>query len=221
VPLGFSSAVPPIRVLIADDQTLFREGLRALLSTEATVEVVGEASNGKEAVERAAALGADVVLMDLAMPVMDGVAATRQLKGSGPSPRVIALTTFDDDEHVFEALRAGAVGYLLKDSAARALVSAIQSAARGESFLEPSVATKVVAELARMAPPAHPWTELLSQRELEVLQGIARGESNKEIASALHLSEGTVKNHVTRILEKLGVSDRVQAALKAREAGAV
>ncbi len=212
-----------IRVLIADDQTLFREGLRTLLSAHSDLLVVGEASNGQAAVQLAQELRPDVALMDLKMPVLDGAAATKKLHATVPTCRVVALTTFDDDEYVFEALRAGAVGYLLKDAPSEQLVDAIRSAARGESFLQPSVASKVVAEFARLAagasPSAAPSVGLLSEREAEVLRLVARGASNKEIGSALNLTEGTVKNHVTRIFGKLGVTDRVQAALRAREMG--
>lgn len=212
-----------IRILVADDQTLFRQGLRTLLAAHADLLVVGEASNGREAIVLAQELRPDVALMDLKMPVLDGVAATKRLHATVPNCRVVALTTFDDDEYVFEALRAGALGYLLKDAPSERLVDAIRSAARGESFLQPSVASKVVAEFARLAPGVSPSApaagELLSERESEVLRLVARGASNKEIASALSLTEGTVKNHVTRIFAKLGVTDRVQAALRARALG--
>ena len=218
----------PIRILLADDQALFREGLHTLLSVQPDFEVVGEAGNGEEAVRLAATLRPDVVLMDLQMPVLDGVAATRQLRTTYPACRVIVLTTFDDDEYVFEGLRAGAMGYLLKDTPSAKLAEAIRAAARGESFLEPSVAAKVVAEFTRLsspsrpaAPPAQPLAEPLSDRELEVLRRVAQGESNKEIAAALYLAEGTVKNHLTNILGKLGVTDRTQAALKGKELGLI
>jgi DNA-binding NarL/FixJ family response regulator len=213
---------PPVRVLLVDDQTLFRAGLRTLLSTRPEVEVVGDAENGQDALAVAAQTRPDVVLMDLKMPVLDGVAATRRLRVQLPSCRVVALTTFEDDELVFEGLRAGAVGYLLKDAPVAKLVEAILAAARGESVLQPSVASKVLAELSRLATATTPMSnELsrLSERELDVLRLIARGASNKEIASALFLAEGTVKNHVTNILTKLEVSDRTQAALRARELG--
>lgn len=216
---------PTIRVLLADDQSLFREGLRSLLSIQPDVEVVGEAANGAEAVERAISLAPDVVLMDLRMPVLNGVEATRRLHTSAARCRVIVLTTFDDDEQVFDALRAGASGYLLKDAPAEKLVEAIRSAARGESFLQPSIASKVVAEFSRLSrgerPPTAPLVESLSQREREVLRSLACGMSNKEIAATLGLAEGTVKNHMTNILGKLGVLDRTQAALKARELGLI
>lgn len=210
-----------IRILIVDDQSLFREGLRTLLSVQADLEVVAEAANGEEALRQAAAARPDVVLMDLQMPVLDGVAATRRLRAELPESRVIVLTTFDNDEYVFEGLRAGAVGYLLKDAPSEKLVEAIRAAARGESFLQPSVAAKVVAEFARLAEATptrpQPLVEPLSERELEILRLIATGASNKEIASRLFIAEGTVKNHVTNILGKLEVRDRTQAALKAKE----
>ena len=210
-----------VRVLLVDDQTLFRAGLRTLLSTRPEVEVVGDAENGQVALERAAATRPDVVLMDLKMPVLDGVAATRKLRVLLPRCQVVALTTFEDDELVFECLRAGALGYLLKDAPLGTLVEAILAAARGESVLQPSVASKVIAELSRLTRTARPADGLakFSEREREVLQLIARGASNREIAAALFLAEGTVKNHVTNILAKLGVDDRTQAALRARELG--
>jgi DNA-binding NarL/FixJ family response regulator len=211
----------PIRVLLVDDQALFREGIRTLLSVCDEIEVVGEASNGAAAVERAKSTNPDVVLMDIRMPVMDGVAATRKIHQEQPQTRVIILTTFDDDEDVFEGLRAGAVGYLLKDAPSEKLVEAISAAARGESFLQPSVAAKVVAEFSRLSKtrPSREASlvESLSHREREVLRHLARGKSNKEIAAALDIAEGTVKNHMTNVLGKLGVQDRTQAALKARE----
>ena len=210
-----------VRVLLVDDQTLFRAGLRTLLSTRSEIEVVGDAENGQVALERAAATRPDVVLMDLKMPVLDGVAATRKLRVQLPSCQVVALTTFEDDELVFECLRAGALGYLLKDAPIDKLVEAVLAAARGESVLQPSVASKVLAELSRLASDRPATTELarLSERERDVLRLIARGASNKEIAAALFLAEGTVKNHVTNILTKLEVDDRTQAALRARELG--
>lgn len=213
-----------VRVLLVDDQTLFRAGLRTLLSTRSEIEVVGDAENGQVALERAAATRPDVVLMDLKMPVLDGVAATRKLRVQLPQCQVVALTTFEDDELVFECLRAGAVGYLLKDAPTDKLVEAVLAAARGESVLQPSVASKVLAELSRLGGERAPATEpaelaKLSGRERDVLRLIARGASNKEIATALFLAEGTVKNHVTNILAKLEVDDRTQAALRARELG--
>jgi DNA-binding NarL/FixJ family response regulator len=221
--------MPPIRILLADDQALFREGLHTLLSVQPDLDVVGEAGNGEEAVRLALSLKPDVVLMDLQMPILDGVAATRQLRAACPTCRVIVLTTFDDDDYVFEGLRAGAAGYLLKDTPSARLAEAIRAAARGESFLEPSVAAKVVAEFKRLSAtpaPTAPLTppslaEPLSDRELEVLRLVAKGDSNKEIAAALFLAEGTVKNHLTNILGKLGVTDRTQAAMKGKELGLI
>jgi DNA-binding NarL/FixJ family response regulator len=213
-----------IRVLLVDDQELFREGLETLLSVHDDIDVVGQACNGREAVEVAAKVHPDVVLMDVRMPVLDGVRATRLLNETLPECRVIVLTTFDDDEYVFDALRAGASGYLLKDVPSARLVEAIRATARGESILEPSVAAKVIAEFTRVSSlvPAAQMEQLvepLSERELEILALIARGATNKEIADQLYITEGTVKNHVTHILGKLGVRDRTQAALKARELG--
>jgi DNA-binding NarL/FixJ family response regulator len=210
-----------IRVVIADDQALFREGLRAVLTAHG-VEVVGEARNGAEAVALAAELRPDVVLMDLRMPVLDGAAATRRIQAAASPPRVIVLTTFDDDDSVFDAVRAGALGYLLKDTPSSKLLEAIELAARGESWLDPAVAAKLVGEFARTVPAGKRDVAVdlgLSARELAVLQGLARGAANKEIAAELRIAEGTVKNHVTSILDKLGVSDRTQAALKARTLG--
>ena len=215
----------PIRILVVDDQALFREDLRTLLALQPDFAVVGEAANGAEALRLAATLHPTVVLMDLRMPVLDGVTATRRLRTTCPNCRVIVLTTFDDDENVFEGLRAGAVGYLLKDTPSDKLAEAIRAAARGESFLQPSVAAKVVAEFARLAPPAAarppPLVEPLSDRELDILRLVATGASNKEIAIQLVIAEGTVKNHLTNILGKLGVRDRTQAALKAKDLGLI
>ena len=215
-----------IRILLVDDQALFREGLHTLLSVHDDLQVVGEASNGQEAIDAVAKLAPDVVLMDLRMPVLNGVAATKQITESAPNSRVIVLTTFDDDDYVFDGLRAGAVGYLLKDVPSAKLVEAIRAAARGESFLQPSVAAKVVAEFSRMsgaktADPQEDLVEPLSERELEILGVLATGASNREIANQLYITEGTVKNHVTNILGKLGVRDRTQAALKAKEMGLI
>ena len=210
------------RVLIADDQALFREGLRKVLEANG-LEVVGEAADGEDAVRLAIEHAPDVVLMDLRMPVMDGVAATRQIAQLPRAPRVVALTTFDDDASVFDALRAGALGYLLKDTQSTKLIEAIELAARGHAWLQPSVAAKVVSELAR-TPPASAKRDVaadlgLSEREIAVLRQLAGGASNKEIAVALRIAEGTVKNHVTNIFGKLKVHDRTQAALRARELG--
>ena len=215
-----------IRVLLVDDQALFREGLETLLSVHKDIHVVGQARDGQEALEVANRTQPDVALMDVRMPVLDGVRATRLLKDALPQCSVIILTTFDDDEYIFDALRMGAAGYLLKDVASAQLVEAIRAAARGESILEPSVAAKVIAEFSRVSSMVssaqmEQLVEPLSEREQEILAWIARGASNKEIASQLYVAEGTVKNHVTHILGKLGVRDRTQAALKARELGLI
>lgn len=211
-----------ITVLLVDDQAQFREGLRTVLSVQPGLRVVAEAANGKEALAAAKKCAPQVVLMDLRMPVLNGVEATRKLCESTPSPHVIVLTTFDDDEQVFDALRAGAMGYLLKDAPPSRLAEAIRAASRGESFLQPSIAAKVLAEFNRLSPKRPPLEsalplEKLSSRELEVLRQLAEGKSNKEIGAALKLAEGTVKNHLSNIFGKLGVLDRTQAALLARE----
>jgi DNA-binding NarL/FixJ family response regulator len=216
--------VSVIRVLLVDDQALFREGLEILLSIHNDIEVVGQASHGQEAVEVAAKIQPDVVLMDVRMPILDGVRATGLLKETHPHCKVIVLTTFDDDEYIFDALRMGAVGYMLKDIASEQLVEAIRATARGESILEPSVAAKVIAEFSRVSSmvPSRQMEQLvepLSDRELEILALIVKGASNKEIANQLYIAEGTVKNHITHILGKLGVRDRTQAVLKVRELG--
>jgi DNA-binding NarL/FixJ family response regulator len=210
----------PVRVLLVDDQALFREALSTLLEVRPEIEVVGEAGDGAEALRQAASTRPDVVLMDLRMPVLDGIAATRRLRTEQPDVKVLALTTFDGDEEVFAALRAGAVGYLLKDVSGERLVEAVLAAARGESVLQPSVAAKLVARVATLPEPAvSAPVNPLSERELEVLRHLAEGRSNREIARALFLTEGTVKNHVTNVLSKLGVRDRTQAALQAHRLG--
>ncbi|HEX6245426.1 MAG TPA: response regulator transcription factor [Polyangiales bacterium] len=210
-----------IRVLIADDQTLFREGLRAVLGAHG-IDVVGEAGDGQEALDLARQLLPDVVLMDLRMPRLSGVEATRRLQQLPRPPRVIALTTFEDDEALFAVLRAGARGYLLKDSPAAQLVEAISAATRGESLLTPAITAKLIDAFAHTdAPSSRDVAEDLglSERELSVLAQLAQGAANKEIGARLRIAEGTVKNHVTNIFTKLGVSDRTQAALKARALG--
>jgi len=214
-----------IKLLLVDDQLLFREGLRTLLEVQPDFQIVGEASNGEEALRLSAANQPDVVLMDLRMPVMDGVTATRRLRDLFPAIRVIVLTTFDDDETVFDGLRAGAVGYLLKDVTSEKLCEAIRAAFRGEYFMQPSITAKVMSEFTRMARNPRPSQgELisdLSSRELEVLRLVATGANNKEIADQLVIAEGTVKNHLTSILAKLDARDRMQAVLKAREFGII
>ena len=219
---------PVVRVLLVDDQPLFREALGVLLGARDGIEVVGEAGDGADALRQVAALSPDVVLMDLRMPVLDGIGATRRLRAEHPGVRVLALTTFDGDEEVFAALRAGALGYLLKDTSGERLVEAVLAAARGQSVLEPSVAAKVVARIADLpdepgspSPSSGQPAVPLSARELEVLRHVAEGRSNREIAAALYLTEGTVKNHVTSVLTKLDVRDRTQAALRAHALGFV
>jgi DNA-binding NarL/FixJ family response regulator len=213
----------PIAVLLVDDQRLMREGLRTLLELEDDLRVVGEAGDGEAALRRYAELRPGVVLMDVRMPVMDGVEATRRLLAEWPAARVIILTTFDDDAYVFEGLRAGALGYLLKDVSGAELAAAIRTVYAGGVLIAPSVARKVVDEFARIAPApsaaAVPLEEPLSERETEITRLLAAGLSNREIAGRLYLAEGTVKNYVTTILQKLGTRDRTQAALRARELG--
>lgn len=215
-----------IRVLLADDQALFREGLETLLSVHKDIQVVGQAVNGQDAVDQALKLRPDVILMDMQMPVLNGIGATRRLKQSLPECRVIVLTTFDDKETIFDALRAGAVGYLLKDVGSAQLADSIRRTARGDSILDPSVAAKVVQEFSRVSSlvggtSSEVLPEPLSDREIELLRLIASGLSNKEIGETLFITEGTVKNHITHILGKLGVRDRTQAALKAKEIGLI
>ena len=212
-----------IRILIVDDQALFREGLRTLLSVQPDFEIVGEAGNGEEGLKMAVQTRPDVVLMDLRMPLMDGVKTTERIKSSLPACRVIVLTTFDDDELVFDGLRAGAIGYLLKDVSSNKLFDAIRAASRGEYFLLPAITAKVIAEFARIPRSnpnrAHDSAETLSPREQEIIRLVASGDSNKEIAERLVISEGTVKNHLSNILAKLSVKDRLQAVIRARELG--
>lgn len=215
-----------IRVLIVDDQALFREGLETLLSIHRDIQVIGQASNGQEAVDLAMSLHPDVILMDIQMPVLNGVTATLRLKQSLPECRVIALTTFDDKETVFDVLRAGAVGYLLKDVASAQLAEAIRVTARGDSILDPSVAAKVVAEFSRVSPLAtatrsEVLPEPLSEREIEVLRLVTSGFSNREIAAKLFISTGTAKTHIHHLCGKLGVRNRTEAAMRAKELGLI
>jgi DNA-binding NarL/FixJ family response regulator len=217
--------VDPIRVLLVDDQRLMREGLRILLELESDLDVVGEAEDGKASIEAYANLQPDVVLMDVRMPGMDGVEATWRLRERWPDARIMILTTFDDDEYVFEGLRAGALGYLLKDVSGHDLAAAVRTVAAGGALIDPSVTRKVVAEFARVAPPVREpdagLAEPLSEREREILELLAQGYSNREISQRLSLAQGTVKNYVTTILQKLGARDRTQAAIRARELGLV
>ncbi|MGH2406550.1 MAG: response regulator [Candidatus Limnocylindrales bacterium] len=213
------------RVLIADDQALLRTGFRLIIGSERDLEVAGEAVDGLQAIELARRLRPDVVLMDVRMPHLDGIEATRQLLADGVArPRVLILTTFDLDEYVFEALRAGASGFLLKDAPADQLIAAIRVVAAGEALLAPSVTRRLIEEFARTSPlPRAPVRGLgeLTPRELEVLTMLARGRSNAEIAEALFLGNTTVKTHVGRILMKLDLRDRVQAVVLAYESGLV
>jgi DNA-binding NarL/FixJ family response regulator len=214
-----------LRVLIVDDQALVRAGFAMILSTEDDIVVVGEAGTGVEAVAAVRRLEPDVVLMDIRMPEMDGITATRELCQSrdGDYPRVIILTTFDLDEYVYDALRAGAAGFLLKDTPPDELANAIRVVASGDALLAPSVTRKLLAEFTRSSATTrpHPHLDELTDREREVLQQLARGLSNAEIAKALFVSETTVKTHVSHILTKLGLRDRVQAVVVAYESGLV
>ncbi len=205
----------PVRVLIADDHAIVREGLRAMLSMDDSVEVVGEASNGQEAVALAESLAPDVVLMDIRMSKLDGVEATRRIKSSNPQVSVIALSSYDNDEFVFQGIEAGASGYLLKDIACDDLVGAIHRVAQGESLMAPSVLRKVLDEFAHRAEERELPYEGLTPRELEVLQALTRGLKNEEIANELCITEKTVKSHLGSIFSKLGVNDRSQAILYA------
>lgn len=228
----------PVRVLVVDDQQLMRDGLASLLSIQEGIDVVGTAANGQEAVDQALALAPDIILMDVRMPVMDGIAATGQVRQKLPDCRVLMLTTFDDEEYIVKALIAGASGYLLKDIPAQDLAKAVQLAYRGVFQLEPSVAGKILATLTDNAliiskypvpaanqPAGSPGESArtpgdipdLTDREREVLRLIATGATNREIAEKLYISEGTVKNHVSNILNCLGLRDRTQAAIYAFE----
>ena len=232
-----STSQSEIRVLIVDDQTLMRQGLQTLLELQPGLSVVGQAGDGIEALAQVETLRPDVALVDIRMPRLDGVETTRRIRGQFPNTQVIILTTFDDDDYIFEGLRAGAMGYLLKDVSAEDLADAIRRVAHGEALIQPSIARKVVAEFSRLATRASatetpaspaggshgasPLTDKLSERELEVLRLVVEGKSNREIAERLFITEGTAKNHVSNILSKLGVRDRMQAALKAKEWGLV
>jgi len=211
-----------IRVLVADDQSMVRAGFRMLLAGEDDIEVVAEASNGKEAVEKAARFDPTVVLMDIRMPELDGLEATRRILAADPEARVLVLTTFDLDEYVYEALRAGASGFVLKDDPPEQLIAAVRTVASGEALLSPAITKRVIREFTRLPRPTPP-KELddLSAREREVFHLIALGLSNAQIGAKLFIGETTVKTHVTHILSKLGLHDRVQAVVLAHQTGLV
>jgi len=212
----------PVRVFLCDDQAIVIEGLRAILEDVADIEVVGAAHNGHEALGGIPSARPDVVLMDLKMPQMNGIQATRAIREQFPDVRVLVLTTYDDDEWVFDAVRSGAVGYLLKDAPQEDLLKAIRDAAAGRSPVDPKVAGKILAQLARQpvqSPNERRLIDQLSEREREILRLMALGQSNAEIAMSLFLTEGTVKNYVSVILQKLGAADRTQAAVLAVRAG--
>jgi NarL family two-component system response regulator LiaR len=209
---------PRIRVLVVDDHLIVRKGIRALLGTEPDMEVVGEAADGREAVEQAARLRPDVILMDLVMPEVDGIAAIQQIVAGQPAARILVLTSFDADDKVFPAIRAGALGYTLKNAGPAELAHAIRQVYRGESSLHPAIAQKVLQEL--MHPLIRtPTTDPLTEREMEVLRRVAHGETNQQIATALGISEATARTHVSNILSKLHLASRTQAALYALREG--
>jgi len=212
-----------IRVVVADDQGMVRSGFSVLLNAQPDIEVVGEAVNGREAIAQAAALHPDVILMDVRMPVLDGLQATRQITTMPDPPKILVLTTFDLDDYVYEALRSGASGFLLKDASAGELARAVRLVAAGDAMLAPGVTRRLIAEFARMGAPRGPSRSLneLTERESEVLTLVARGLSNAEIAERLIVAEQTVKTHVSRILMKLGLRDRTQAVVAAYESGLV
>ena len=209
-----------MKVIICDDQDIVRDGLELLLKLEKDVEIIGIASDGAEAVELVAQKKPDLVMMDLKMPVMNGVEATRQIKTKYPTVKVLVLTTYGTDDWVFDAIRAGASGYLLKDAPREQVLSAIRGTVAGKTYLDPSVAGKVIGEISNTKKKtATALTDKLTQREIEVLQLLAKGLSNEDISKKLFLSEGTVRNHVSSIVDKLGVADRTQAAIIAIQHG--
>lgn len=209
-----------MKILLCDDQAVIRDGLEMLLNLEKDIQVIATAQDGAEAVELAEQKHPDLVLMDLKMPGTNGIEATRQIRAKFPNIKVLVLTTYDDDEWVFDAIRAGASGYLLKDTPREKIIEAVRGTMAGKSFVDPAVAGKLFSQIAsNQTQPASLLTEKLTERETDVLHLIARGFNNGEIASRLHLSEGTVRNHVSAILEKLGVSDRTQAAVIAIQHG--
>ena len=213
-----------IRVVVADDQGMVRSGFSTLLNAQPDIQVIGEAVNGQEAIARAAELRPDVILMDVRMPVLDGLQATRQISALDIGPRILILTTFDLDDYVYEALRAGASGFLLKDASAGELAEAVRVVAAGDGLLAPSVTRRLIAEFARLGAPRSPDRKNLkdlTDRETEVLALVARGLANAEIATRLFVAEQTIKTHVSRILMKLGLRDRAQAVVFAYESGLI
>jgi len=209
-----------MKIIICDDQAVIRDGLEMLLSLEEDFEIIGTAQDGAEAVELAAQKQPDLILMDLKMPAMTGIEATREINNKFPNIKILVLTTYDDDVWVFDAIRAGASGYLLKDTPRQKIVEAIHGTMDGKAFVDPAVAGKLLNQVAsKQTQPTSVLSERLTARELDVLRLIAKGINNSEIAGNLHLSEGTVRNHVSSILEKLGVSDRTQAAIIAIQHG--
>jgi DNA-binding NarL/FixJ family response regulator len=209
-----------IRVLVVDDQSMVRAGFRMLLAGEEDIEVVAEASNGLEAVDKATRFDPAVILMDIRMPELDGLQATRRILAKDRDARILILTTFDLDEYVYEALRAGASGFVLKDDSPEQLIAAIRTVAAGDALLSPTITKRVIQKFARMPRPAPPEElENLSQRERDVFRLMARGLSNAEIGQELYISETTVKTHISHILQKLGLRDRVQAVVLAHETG--
>ena len=211
-----------IKVLVADDQSMLRAGFRMLLAQEPDIEVVGEASNGREAVDKAARFGPNVILMDIRMPELDGLEATRRILATDAAARILVLTTFDLDEYVYDALQAGASGFVLKDDPPEQLLAAIRTVAEGQALLSPAVTKRVIREFTRIHRPVAPkGLDELTEREREVLSLIAEGRSNAEIGEVLFISETTVKTHVTHVLQKLDVRDRVQAVVLAYQAGLV
>jgi DNA-binding NarL/FixJ family response regulator len=212
-----------IRVVIVDDQTVVREGLAAILETDPEIEIVGLACDGQEALQMVAEAEPDVVLMDLKMPILNGVQSTQRLRRSHPDVHILVLTTYAGDQWVFDALRAGAAGYLLKDTRRDELVTAVKGTAQGKSYLDPSIAAKVMQQAIAQpsSAPAEQPIEPLTERELQVLHLLTQGYSNPAIAQRLHLARGTVRNYVSAILQKLGVSDRTQAAVEALRRGLI
>lgn len=206
-----------IRVLVVDDQSFFRAGLASLLALESDINVVGQAADGKEAIALAESLQPDVILMDIRMPLCDGVTATREILHRYPWVRILVLTTFDEDEYVWESLKAGATGYLLKNTPSGQVADAIRTLYRGHSQLGPTITSKVFGKIQQ--PSVTPTTSnlALSDRELDVLKLLGQGKTNREIAKTLYITEGTVRNYISRILSELGVSDRTQAALWAQQ----